>query len=69
MCLVTSIGVVMRWMRHRGYLTWLGLGPKRALHSYSHKDLHLQLNMDRSLRDVEGGPPAVTETLCLLKLP
>ncbi|XP_071024087.1 protocadherin gamma-C5-like isoform X40 [Oncorhynchus clarkii lewisi] len=49
-CLVAIVAMVMRWMRYRGYLTWLGLGTRQALHSHSHKDLHLQLNKDGPLR-------------------
>ncbi|CAB1352818.1 unnamed protein product [Coregonus sp. 'balchen'] len=46
---VASVAVVMRWMKHRGYLTRLGLGPRQALYSRSHKVLHLQLNTDGPL--------------------
>ncbi|KAL0994162.1 hypothetical protein UPYG_G00118560 [Umbra pygmaea] len=52
-CLLAIIAMVMHWMRYRGFLSWLGLGPRRALHSGSHKDLHLQLNTDGPLRYME----------------
>ena len=57
-CLLAIAGMAVRWLRYRGHLVCLGLGPRKAPHS--HRDPHLQLNTEGPLRYVEvvGGARA-----------
>ncbi|XP_057177624.1 protocadherin gamma-C4-like isoform X50 [Triplophysa rosa] len=52
---LTIIAIVVRWLGHHGYFTFLvkKLGFRNAPHAHQHHNLHLQLNTDGPVRYME----------------